>query len=182
MRWEVLLGDVEAEFDAAEQAAFAAEVEDRTRRELARLGLVDRFRATGTRSLTVALLAGGTVAGRVTGAGPDWLLLADDTDRELLVPLHAIGTVTGLGAAAAEPDQVGAVEGRLDLRYALRLLARSRAAVTVTLADAAVVAGTIERVGADWVDVSDDPTGDRRGGAGRVCAVPFSAISVIRPR
>ena len=182
MRWEALFADLEAELEAADAGALSAEVADRSRREVARLRLVDRLRAATGHRLVVAAAGGTVVTGRMDAAGSDWLLLAEATGRAGLVPAAAVLSITGLGRTAAEPGSEGTVGGRLDLRYVLRALARDRAEVAVTLTDGTVVHGTFDRVGADFVELAEHPVGEpRRAGAVQaVRTVPLPALAVIR--
>jgi hypothetical protein len=178
VRWQLLLADIEAQFDAAEAAELAAEVRDRTRRELARVSLVDRLRAAIGAQVSVGVPHLGAVHGQLTGVGPDWLLLTEPPSRDVLVPLTAAITVTGVGPNADVPT--GEVDARLGLRYALRLLARDRAAVVITVSDGRTLAGTLDRVGADFVDVAEHSVEGGRRDAVRATTVPFTGIVVIR--
>ena len=182
MGWEALFADLEGQFDAAKAAELAAEVEDRSRHEAARLRLVDRMRPSVGRTIAVTVPYLGSLSGRLAAVGPDWLLLVSTPARETLVPLAAVVSVAGLGGESAEPGHEGQVTARLGLGYALRALARDRAAVSVTVADGAVRTGTIDRVGADFVVLTEHPASDaRRAGEVReVTAVPFSALLAVR--
>jgi hypothetical protein len=172
------LADIEAQFDAAEAAEMAAEVRDRTRREVALVSLVDRLRAAIGAQVTLGVPHLGSVHGQVSGVGPDWLLLTESPSRDVLVPLAAAITVGGLGPNADPPG--GEVAARLGLRYALRLLARDRAAVVITLSDGRALTGTLDRVGADFVDVAEHSGEGARREATRATTVAFSAIVLIR--
>lgn len=182
MRWEALFGDLEAQFEQAEAAQLAAEVADRTRRELARIRLVDRLRAATGGELSCAVAGGETVSGRLLDVGADWILLGEAFAREALLPLAAVMGVTGLGPRASEPGSEGAVAKRLDLRYALRVVARDRSPVFCLLVDGSRVAGTLDRVGADFVDLAEHPADEpRRPAAVRaVRSIPLSALAVVR--
>ena len=181
MRWEALFADLEAQLDAAATEELNAEVADRTRRELARLHLVDRARAAVGATVTVAAGAV-TVSGTLTRVGPDWWLLREQTALEALIPLTAVGWVAGLPAAVVDPESVGAVESRLGLAHALRGVARDRAPVTLVLTDGRALTGTIDGVGADFVDVSEHAPGEARRPAQVRGArtVPFAAVAVVR--
>ena len=71
MRWQRLFEDLEAQAEQAELAALDSEVADRTRREMARIRLADRFRAGLGQTLTINVLGLGTVQAVVQAVGPD---------------------------------------------------------------------------------------------------------------
>jgi hypothetical protein len=90
--------------------------------------------------------------------------------------------VGGLGRQTAAPAEDGIVRRGLDLRRAARALARDRSAVTVVLEDGAALVGTIDRVGADFLEVAEHALDDpRRAGAVRgMRAGALSAVTLIR--
>lgn len=182
MRWDELFDDLEAQFDAVEIADLAAEVADRTRREVAALRLVDRLRPVLGRPLTVGVLGVGPVEGSLTGLGPDWLLIAEAGGREVLIAAPALLWVGGLAAQTAVPHAEGQVAAKLNLAYALRGVVRDRSAVTVTLIDGTTTAGTIDRVGADFIEVAEHPQGEarRRDAVRAVRAYPLTAVAIVR--
>ncbi len=180
MRWEALFADLASQAEAAEAAELADEVAERTRGEVARLRLVDRLRPSVGAPLVVA--CGPVIRGRLRALGPDWLLLAEDPAGEVLVSLAAVSWVQGLTASAAAPGGEGRVADRLDLRSALRGLVRDRAGVALVLRDASTLAGVLDRVGADHLELAVTAPGeDRRRGAVRaVRAVPLTALALVR--
>lgn len=182
MRWQGLFDDLEAQFDAAQAAELAGEVSERTRREAALVRMVDRLRPGVDHPLVVTVTGHGVLRGRLVDAGSDWLLLEEPGGRELLTPLAAVLGVSGLGARTATPGTEGAVVKRLDLRWALRGLARGRTGMAVGLVDGSQVTGTLDRVGADHLDLAEHGLGEpRRGKAVRqVRMVPLAAVAVIR--
>lgn len=182
MRWDELFDDLEAQFDEAETADLAAEVTDRTRREVSLLRLVDRLRSVIGQPLTLRLLGAGVIEGELTALGPDWLLLAELGGREALVAAHAVLAVGGLAAQTGLPQGAGQVAARLDLAYALRGIVRDRSGVTITLIDGSTANGTLDRVGADFVEVAEHAPGEpRRHDAVRaVRAYPLTSLVVVR--
>jgi hypothetical protein len=181
MRWQRLFDDLEAQFDAAQAAELSGEVAERSRREVALARLVDRLRAAEGAPLVVTIPGAGAVRGRLLDAGVDWLLLEESGPREVLVPLPAVLGVTGLGSRTAAPD-ASPVRKRLDLRWALRGLARSRTGVALGLVDGSLVTGTLDRVAADHLDLAEHGLGEaRRAGAVRqVRLVPLTALALVR--
>lgn len=181
MRWQGLFDDLEAQFDAAQAAELVGEVAERTRRESALLRLADRLRAAEGASVTLTLAGAGVLRGRLLDAGSDWVLVEEGPAREVLVPLAALLGVTGPGARSAAPDD-SPVAKRLDLRWALRGLARSRTGVALGLVDGSLVTGTLDRVAADHLDLAEHGLGEqRRAGAVRqVRLVPLPAVAFVR--
>lgn len=175
MQWERLISELEADLDAEERRELAGEVADRTRRELARLRLVDRLRAAVGEAVTVGVRGTEPVNGRLIRVGPDWLLLDPVTQAaELLVPTGAITWLGGLPGQAVDPVAVPVVDQRLGLGSVLRAVARDRRVVQVRLRDGGEIGGVVARVGADYIDVADGP----RAGGQR--CVPFTAIAAVR--
>ena len=181
MRWQELFDDLEAQAAAADRASYEDEVRDRTRREAGLVRTVDRLRGALGSPLVVTVLGAGTVLGGLLDAGEDWLLLEERPGRDLLVPLSAVVAVGGLGRRTApEQDQVGR---RLDLRWALRGLARDRSAVQVVLRDGSSLTGTLDRVGADHVELAEHAPGELRRAAAvsGVRLLPLGGLALLRP-
>jgi hypothetical protein len=182
VRWDELFADLEGQAASAEAAERAAEVADRTRREVGRLRLVDRLRAASGTSLVVRVLGGEVLTGQVADVGADWVLLELPGTRAALVPLTAVVALSGLGPRTDLPGAEGAVVAKLDLRYALRRLVRDRAVVEMVLSDGTAVSGTLDRVAADHVDLAQHEVEQaRRPRAVRqVLQVPLGAIALVR--
>lgn len=182
MRWQRLFADLQAEFDEAEAAAERAEDASRRRAETGAVRLVDRLAGALGRPLFLRCRGAGEVAGVLLEVGVDWLLLADDGRREVLVATSTVRAVAGLGRATAPPEDPGPVRARLDLRRALRGLARDRSVVQVVLDDGAVYTGTVDGVGADYVELAEHSADQpRRATAVRgVRAIALPAVAVVR--
>ena len=175
MEWEQLIDELDAAIDADERRELVGEVADRTRRERARLHLVDRLRAATGCALTVGVAGCSPVRGRARRVGPDWLLVEDDAAVEWVVVTSAILWMDGLPPRAVDPAAVSAVDQRLGLSSVLRAAARDRRVVQLRLRDGSEVRGVAGRVGADFVDVGAEP----RDATAERC-VPFAAIAIVR--
>jgi hypothetical protein len=182
VRWDALFADLEGQLDLAEAADLACQVEDRTRRELARLRLVDRLRPAAGRRLVLVVPGAGRIGGLLGGVGADWLLVEVEGGQEVLVPTERVLRVQGLTRASAEPGSEGRVAARLDLRSALRRLARDRSPVQVVLVDGSGLTGTLDRVGRDFCELAVHGPGEvRRATAVRgVETVPLAAIACVQ--
>jgi hypothetical protein len=162
VRWDELFADLDAQLEDAAAAELAGEVADRTRREVALLSLVDRARAAVGHPVRVLLLGPDGVSGLLLDVGAQWLLLRDQAGRDVLMPWSAVVSVVGLGLGSAAPTDGGHVFRRLGLTVALRAIARDRATVSVALVDGSVLSGTIDRVGQDFVEISEHAVGEAR--------------------
>ena len=181
MRWQQLFEDLQSQFEAEELAAERAESASRTRAEVGAVRLGERLAGARGSSLVLAVRGAGNVTGTLVDQGVDWLLLEDGQGRELLVAMAAVRAVGGLGRRTALPEPDG-VRSRLDLRWALRGLARDRSAVQLLLDDGGTLTGTLDRIGADFVEIAEHP-GDlpRRSEAVQgVRAVVIGAVAVVR--
>jgi hypothetical protein len=181
VRWEALFAELAAELQATEAADADHEMRAAARRESSGLRLFDRLVAARGAQVTVRVPAA-VLHGRLSDNGPDWLLLAEAPGRDALIPTSAIATITGLGRWSGVPGAEGAVGARLELGHALRGIKRDRSPVTVTLADGFTCSGTIDRVGADFVEIAEHPTAEARRSAAvtGVSTLPRSAIVVVR--
>ena len=181
MRWESFFADLEAQFEAEQRRDLDSEVSDRTRRERAQVSLMDRLTAAVGTRLTVRLVTGDVVEGDLQDIGADWVLLrVRATPRDALVPVAAVVGVVGLGQRAAQET----VARRFGLGYAVRALSRDRATVALTDTSGRTLTGTIDRVGADLLDLAEHSAERVRRAenvTGRV-SVPFAAIVRIESR
>jgi hypothetical protein len=182
MRWQQLFADLQAQFDQEEAAQERGESASRARVEMGAVRLVDRLRGACGLPVVLACRGAGRVAGVLVDVGPDWLLLEDDGGRQNLVATASVRTVAGLGRRTVAPEPAGSVRGKLDLRRALRGLARNRSAVQVVLDDGGVLGGTLDRVGADYVELAEHPVDEARRAESvqGVRAVVIDAVAVVR--
>jgi hypothetical protein len=99
----------------------------------------------------------------------------------MLVNLTAVSAVHGVGQLSVRATDT-AVTRRLDLRFAIRGLARDRATLQVLLSSGQILTGTFDRVGSDFAELAEHPSGELRrpGGVRAVRLVSLSAISAVR--
>jgi hypothetical protein len=179
MRWTYLFADLEAQVDGLSQAERDGEIAERARIETGRLTLVARLRGASGHPVSLRCLGAGPCNGRLDRVGPDWLLVIESGGTETLVPLCSLLGVVGLGRHSAAP--VGS-RTDLGLRSVLRGVARDRAPVRVVLGDGTPVDGTLDRIGADYLEIAEHPAGEPRrpGSVGAVRTVPLDAVGVLR--
>ncbi len=182
MRWTALFDDLEAQAAQLDHAARAAEVEERTRGEIAALTMWDRARASIGVPLALRLAGGTAVTGTLDRVGRDWWLLDAGEGREVLIATAGLAGVTGFGRGTATPGTAGAVEARTSLRQLLRAVTRDRSEVRIELTDGTAVAGTLDRIGGDFVDLAGHPAGEprRRHEVRDVHLIPLAALAAVR--
>jgi hypothetical protein len=114
--------------------------------------------------------------------GVDWLLLTDQAGA-LLVPAAALAAVR---LAAVRPDRWAAApvppSAGQDLRVQLRRLARDRATVHAGTAGGHAVTGTVDRVAADHLEITEHPADEPRRAAGvrGVVLVAYASLLFLR--
>jgi hypothetical protein len=199
MRWDRLFADLEARFDEIADAEAAAELADRQRVAIGAVHAIQRLSGSIDQPVRVRLAGGASIGGVLRTVGPDWLLVVQGRGRECIVALRAVTAVEGLTAATA-PEMSG-LWMRLDLRRALRGLTRDRSPVAVGLTgwsgglagtepasapgpmgSTAEVIGTIDRVGADFIEIAVHAAWEpRRAGTVRsVALIPLDAVVLVR--
>jgi hypothetical protein len=177
-----LFADLAAHGEALQRAELDAEVAERVRGETGGLGIVDRARAAVGAQVRLHLRGQLDVSGRLAGAGPDWLLVDEPNGREVLAATNQLMRIRGLPRSSATPGSAGVVESRIGIRQLLRAIARDRSAVQLHLTDGAILHATIDRVGADFVEVASHPPGEarRRAAVRDVEMVALTAIAAVR--
>ena len=183
MRWDALFADLESQFAALRADELYGEVAERIRAEVGRITLLDRLRGAVGTVIRVELTHAEPVRGELVRVGKDCLLLESERFEEWLIPSDALTAVHGLGPWA-EPAG-GAVAAKLGLAHLLRGIARDRSPVTLFCAGPGhPVTGTIDRVGADFVEVAehalDAPR--RRSEVHNLRLIPTHALSALRRR
>lgn len=179
-RWSQFFGDLESQVESLAAAEEQGEIAERTRIEIGRLGLMDRLRPAEGHVLDVRCAGAGMLRGRLERVGVDWLLLSEPPGVESLIPAASVVAVTGLGRWSAVAG--GAVDRRLGLKSALRALVRDRVAIRVLLVDGGSIAGTVDRVGLDFLELAEHPVDEPRRATSvlRVWTLPLHGVGVVR--
>ncbi len=195
MRWERLFADLEARFTELADADADAELADRERVAVGAVRSQERLGGAVGASIRLQLSGGALVDGTLRTVSADWLLIEERIGRDCVVAWAAVVAVGGLTTATAVAGT--GRDRRLDLRRALRGLARDRAPVAIAVsgwaggvvdamarsaAGSAEIVGTIDRVGADFLEVAVHAAWEpRRPGAVRsVVLVPLHAVLLVR--
>ena len=183
MRWTDLFDDLEAQLAAQEAAQVQGEVAEHTRAALGRVSLTERFLADLGVRVRLTLRGGLVVDGALREVASDWLVIQDDSaarPREVLVVTATILNVSGL-SGRSDVGRRSRVERSLDLRQALRALSRDRALVRAQDLEGGVTLGTIDRVGADHLDLSQHPDDlpRRDRDVSSVVSIPYQALVCV---
>lgn len=191
MRWDRFFEDLEDQLSSeweAERAALDTEAE---RLRLSRVTLRERLVAlAGTGDQTLDVGDDAVLRGRIAVVGADWVALQAEASSTgaLIVPLAAIRLVGAAHAdllrsarppAAAVP---AALSDRMTLGFVLRDAARRRVPVELRLVGGRTLSGTIDRAGADHLDLALHPAGTARR-ASEVSGhrmIPFAALACVR--
>ena len=195
VRWDNLFDDLEGQL---ENEMNAEDVELRLEEERLRLGrLALRQRLTAVRDgaqaspeLRVVLIGGQTLTLRPTTFGRDWLaadlLEAGRGNPQCILPFAAIAAVILRpdqvpDSLVAEVDAPARVVDRIGLPFVLRDLCRRRKSLQIETG-AGTVAGTIDRVGRDHVDLAVHPPGTvrRESEVAQYRIVPLHQIQLVR--
>lgn len=189
VHWDRLFEDLEGQLAAeweSERAALDAEAE---RLRIAGLALRGRLRgfATSGDLVRVGVRGGLQVAGRVDRIGANWI--AVDERSISIVPLDAVQTLQtdhgallrSLSDRAEEPDAATELRERMTFGFVLRDLARRRVPVRIDASDGRQLHGTVDRAGADHLDLAEHEPGTIRRAA-HVRAfhlLPFHAVARV---
>jgi hypothetical protein len=122
------------------------------------------------------------VHGTIVTVGADWMLVErTEPVEESLVLLGAVVGIADLDRRAHSEAARGVVMSRLRAASPLRAMARDRSAVRVVLTDGSLLAGTLQLVGKDHLDlllhdVEEAPRPEHARGR---LTVPLQALAVL---
>jgi hypothetical protein len=184
MRLDALFEDLESQFAALQEGDLYGEVADRIRAEVGKITVLDRLRGAVGTVVRVELTNAEPVTGKLSRVGKDCVLLEAERYEEWLIPVNALAAVHGLGPWAEQAE--GAIAAKLGLAHLLRGIARDRSPVTLfsAAAGAHAVTGTIDRVGADFLEIAEHPLDAprRRTEIHNSRLVPTQALVAVRRR
>lgn len=196
MHWDRLFEDLEGQLAAeweSERAALSAESE---RLRISRLELRGRLRhlCDSRVSVVIELASGRRLPVSLRALGADWLAIESAPGEDVrtggatrIVPLHAIRGIRAdhgalLSSLEDAPRPASTVRDRMTFGFVLRDLARRRVPVHLSMTVGDDVHGTIDRAGADHLDLAVHDAGTARL-AGLVHGfrlIPFTALVAVR--
>ncbi len=168
--------DYEVQLNAAKVREIEQDAQEIRRHEFSRVQLMDRLAAQLGESLTCFTVDSQRLVGTLDGIGQGWIQLTT-LSESLVVPLTALDFWEG-GNKFSYVD-ASSVNRKLSFAFALRALARARAYVRFYHFSGSMSEGVIERVGADFVEVSvrgEDESGRTQRG---LRILPLSSIIAV---
>jgi hypothetical protein len=169
-----MLDDLEMQAEGLHLAERAVEVGELGVAQYAEVELLARLHASVGGEVRVGLAEGADLRGRLAACGADWILVEDGSGVSWFAALDAVALIDGLDPRAV-PDVARPLAARLSLRAVLRRLADEGRPCAVHLRGGRVLHGVLLRVGADFVELRQDP------GAGAT-TVPLATVARIRDR
>lgn len=156
MAWEQelfdYLDDLEGQAAARYAAERATELAERSREEYRSVALAGRLMASLDHEVTLELAGLGALSGRLVRVATGWCLLRGP-GQDWVVRLAAVAAVHGASERAV-PELAWPPTAVLGLGSALRRLADTAEPCSLHLTDGRSHTGTIQRVGADFVEVA----------------------------
>lgn len=181
MRMDRVLTDLEAQHYAQAERQRRAAVREGVIEHRANAKLISRIAGNLGRRLTVSV-GGVSVQGTLVECGHDWCALSRSADAVpilnaadlirpgvLLVPLHAVESIAGLGNSIVTGDQ----QGMLTAADVLRLWGQARVRTAWRTRSGDVPTGLIAAVGSDHIMM--------RQGAGEHVLLPLEALLHAEP-
>jgi len=164
------LDDLEQEAEARFDTERTGELGDRARVEYAAVTLAGRLMASVGRSVTLEVSGVGAVAGSLDRAAADWCLVGAGTTTWVVRLPHVVAVEGTSGRSV--PDAAWSAVSRLGIGSPLRGLADAAEPCRVHTAAGTTYDVVVERVGADFVEVTS--------GQGRTLVLPLAKIAAVR--
>lgn len=184
MRWDQLFTDLENQFADLLAEDSRIEVADQQRHYAGGLIMRDRLQGALGESVTLETVNGRTILGQLAQVGADWMLLHATHHQQVLLPYQALAAISGLTTRTGVG--LSPLDLRIDLRIALRGLARDRRPVRVELLsskgeETGYLTGTIDRIGRDFLELAHHEPGELRRAAQvrKVVLIPLNALVAV---
>lgn len=193
MRWNRFFEDLEHQLDSeweVQQASVDGEAE---RLRVSRVELRTRLTTLIGGEITVDLPGAHVLSGQLTAVGADWIGLARELGGASLVPLSSVqalrfsheamlGSLGVGGDRGDEPRKRTSLAERQSFGFVLRDLARRRIPVVLHRGDEHTLAGTIDRVGVDHLDLAlhDRGAPRREAEVSGYRIVPLAAVAWVQ--
>jgi hypothetical protein len=194
MRFDELFDDLEGQLERELEADAAHRRADEERLRLARLELRDRIAAVAGADgggIRLRLANGEVFEARPATIGRDWLAADLADGAQCILPLAAVAALSltpeqsRLSVRRPSPDgrESGGLLPRVGIGVVLRDLARRRVPVDLRTMDAGVLHGTIDRAGADHLDLAVHERGRprRESAVSELRVVALRALLWVRP-
>lgn len=168
--------DYEVQLNAAKMREMEQDAQEVRRHEFSRVQHMDRFAAQIGELITCFTVDSQRLIGVLDGIGQGWIQL-NTRAESLVLPLTAIDFWEG-GNKFSHLD-ASSVNRKLSFAFALRALSRARAHVRFYHVSGSMSEGVIERVGADFVEVSvrgEDEKGRTQRG---MRVLPLSSVIAV---
>jgi hypothetical protein len=199
MRFDLLFDDLESQLESQLAIEGAQKRGEEERLRAARTSVRDRLAALAGKpgqgvggSIRVRLIDGSALDVTPVAVGRDWFAADLPGGGECVVPLAAVASfslttaqvmASREGMPDAQPAAPGALSAKIGIGVVLRDLARRRIPLDVlSRAEPAPVHGTIDRVGADHLDLAMHERGAARRASGvlehRIMAL--GAVTLLR--
>lgn len=192
MRFDLLFDDLESQLETQIAADEAQQRIEEERLRAARTSVRERLAALASApggGIRMRLIDGSSVELEPSTVGADWLAGELPGGAEAIVPVGSIASVA-LSAAQARASRARMPEpprpdltAKLGIGVVLRDLARRRVALDVLSAfEPSALHGTIDRVGADHLDLAVHGRGDarREGNVVEHRVIALSAVAMVR--
>lgn len=189
MHWDRLFEDLEDQLASEHEAERAALESESERVRISRIALRERLLSLSERRhpLWIELPGHAKLRGLVQEVGADWLALRSSEPRRLMIiPLAAVvgvglaqdGVLESLEAVARQAS----LRERMSLGFVLRDLARRRVPVALLTSCGDDLHGTIDRAGADHLDLALHPRGESRRpqAVTGFRLVPFASLACVQ--
>lgn len=146
-----IIRDYEVQLSAVRQRNFEQDAQEVRRAEFAKVMMLDRFAAQLGQQLQVFTDDAQKWEGVLENLGMGWIQLSTSAESLLIPAVHINFWEGGTGFSTVD---AGSIQRKLTFAHALRAVVKSRENVRVYHVGRMMSEGVLERVGADFVELS----------------------------